>query len=114
MIIMDINRYADFTNDVWKDPMYLKMGNLPVEPAILGLGLVGEAGEVVEKIKKMYHYNQPTDLESMKKELGDVVFYWARLCRWYGFDPSEVLDANVLKLEDRKERGVLHGNGDNR
>ena len=77
------------------------------------LGLVGEAGEVAEKIKKGIRDGK-YDIEGLKKELGDVLFYVAALSTWIEEDLSEVAEANVTKLLDRKVRGVIGGNGDNR
>jgi NTP pyrophosphatase (non-canonical NTP hydrolase) len=79
----------------------------------MACGLAEEAGEVLGKIKKQYRDGE-LDEKALKKELGDVVFYWARICRYYGFSPSSVLDANVEKIRGRKKRGTQHGNGDNR
>lgn len=79
----------------------------------MALGLAGENGEVLEHIKKAIRDNH-LDRDELKKELGDAVFYWARLCIFFGFEPSEVLSANKEKLESRRARGVLRGDGDNR
>jgi NTP pyrophosphatase (non-canonical NTP hydrolase) len=85
------------------------------------LGLVGEAGEVAEKIKKIIRdSNQITkDLtnlhnEEIMKELGDVVFYATALANIYGRGLQEVLELNIQKLDDRQKRGKLKGSGDNR
>lgn len=97
---MNINDYADWTDQVWK-------GN-PLEEttqrdiAIAALGLTGEAGEVVEYFKK--HIRDGKVIlgnEDLALELGDVLFYWARLCRVAGFTPSEVIERNVEKLTQR-------------
>lgn len=77
------------------------------------LGLVGEAGEFAEKIKKILRDNT-FDRELILKELGDVVFYAAALANYFGSDLQEVMDINVTKLNDRKARNVLQGSGDNR
>ena len=77
------------------------------------LGLVGEAGEVAEKIKKVIRDGN-TDLQGLQKELGDVIFYWHALHGALGLDPEETIKMNVTKLNSRKERGTLQGNGDNR
>ena len=77
------------------------------------LGLVGEAGEVAEKIKKFFRDNT-LDEASIQKELGDVIFYWYALHGALGLDPQETIDKNVEKLSSRKERGTLRGNGDER
>lgn len=80
----------------------------------LALGLCGEAGEVAEKIKKVYRDNKAVNHEELAKELGDVAWYWARLCEAIQFRCDDVLLKNVKKLTSRQERNVLRGSGDNR
>ena len=77
------------------------------------LGLVGEAGEVAEKIKK-YIRDGNKDLDAIQKELGDVIFYWTALHGALGLDPEDTITTNVGKLSSRKERGTIQGSGDNR
>jgi NTP pyrophosphatase (non-canonical NTP hydrolase) len=81
--------------------------------AIMSLGLPGEVGEVVEILKKRLR-DGTFDREHLKKELGDAAFYLFRLCRAFGLQPSEVLAANIDKLEGRRERGTMRGSGDDR
>ncbi len=82
------------------------------------LGLVGEAGEIAEKVKKMIRDDggkltaERRDL--LKKELGDVLWYLAQLCTELGFDMDEVANHNLEKLFSRKDRGKLGGDGDTR
>jgi len=78
------------------------------------LGLVGEAGEVAEKIKKLIRDNNKYANEEIMKELGDVVFYATALANIYGRGLQEVLELNIQKLDDRQKRGILKGSGDNR
>lgn len=78
------------------------------------LGLVGEAGEVAEKIKKLIRDSSRFQNEEIMKELGDVVFYATALANIYGRGLQEVLELNIQKLDDRQKRGKLKGNGDNR
>jgi NTP pyrophosphatase (non-canonical NTP hydrolase) len=78
------------------------------------LGLVGEAGEVAEKIKKLIRDNNKYANEEIMKELGDVVFYATALANIYGRGLQEVLELNIQKLDDRQKRNKLRGNGDNR
>lgn len=82
------------------------------------LGLAGEAGEVAEKIKKLMRDNNgvltPERRDALRKELGDVLWYVAALCSELGLSMGDVAAHNVEKLRDRKERGALHGDGDNR
>jgi NTP pyrophosphatase (non-canonical NTP hydrolase) len=78
------------------------------------LGLVGEAGEVAEKVKKMIRDGRKVAPMDIIKELGDVVFYCTALANHVGYDLRTVVDINVVKLDDRQKRGVIKGNGDNR
>lgn len=84
------------------------------------LGLAGEVGEVVEHVKKMYRKDislkklEQEKVDLLKKELGDVLWYLAILSSDLGFDLQDIADLNLEKLASRKERGVLHEQGDNR
>ena len=78
------------------------------------LGLVGEAGEVAEKMKKLVRDSSKFSNEEILKELGDVVFYATALANIYGRGLQEVLELNIKKLDDRQKRGKLKGSGDNR
>lgn len=84
----------------------------------VSLGLVGEAGEIANKVKKVLRDDNGILTEDKRDkivgELGDVFWYMARLCDELGVDPSVVLAQNVNKLFSRKDRGVLGGSGDNR
>lgn len=78
------------------------------------LGLVGEAGEVAEKIKKLIRDASKFSNEDIAKELGDVLFYTVALGNIYGHTLQEIIDLNTKKLNSRKDRGTLKGSGDNR
>ena len=78
------------------------------------LGLVGEAGEVAEKIKKLLRDNTKVSPDDIIKELGDVVFYVTALANYFNSDLTEVLQNNMDKLNSRARRGVIKGSGDNR
>jgi NTP pyrophosphatase (non-canonical NTP hydrolase) len=90
--------------------------------AYLTSKLAGEAGEVAEKFGKAIRddgYCYSTDLrperkEAMAKELGDVLWYVSNLARDLGYSLEDIARMNLEKLFDRKERGVLTGDGDNR
>ena len=76
------------------------------------LGLCGEAGEVAEKIKK--HIRDGRSLEGVGLELGDVLWYISALADDLGVTLEEIAQANVDKLQSRKDRGKIGGSGDNR
>lgn len=78
------------------------------------LGLTGEAGEVANKVKKVMRDGKALDLDDIKKEIGDVLWYVAGLCTVTGIPLEEVAKANLEKLADRQKRGVIGGSGDNR
>lgn len=82
------------------------------------LGLAGEAGEVCEKVKKMFRDDDgevtPEKLDQIKKELGDVLWYVANLAADFEIDLDEVAILNIEKLFSRQKRGKLQGSGDNR
>lgn len=116
----DIDQYGEFTEKMWFSntlPEGFDCCIIPLGPGrdmtIMGFGLGGETGEVLEHLKK-YVRDCYLDQDALKKELGDAVFYWARICKYFGFKPSEVLADNISKLESRRARGVLRGDGDNR
>lgn len=69
------------------------------------LGLVGEAGEVAETVKKGILHRHGLDRNKMAKELGDVLWYVAALCTNLGLDLSEVMAANNEKLMVRYPEG---------
>jgi len=78
------------------------------------LGLVGEAGEVAEKVKKMIRDGTKVVPMDIIKELGDVVFYCTALANHVGYDLTTVLEINLVKLNGRVERGTIKGSGDER
>jgi|TARA_R110000744_G_scaffold124299_2_gene229802 NTP pyrophosphatase (non-canonical NTP hydrolase) len=78
------------------------------------LGLVGEAGEVAEKVKKLLRDKTKVDQKEVLKELGDVIFYATAISNYFYSNLAEVLELNMDKLNSREERGVLRGSGDDR
>lgn len=82
------------------------------------LGLNGEAGEVAEKVKKLERDNGGilTDerAEDIAKELGDCLWYISELATQIGASLEVIAQMNIEKLESRKVRGKIQGEGDNR
>jgi len=82
------------------------------------LGLVGEAGEVAEKMKKVLRDNDGViseeKREEITKELGDVLWYIANLSKELNISLEDVAQKNIEKLQSRQQRNELHGSGDNR
>lgn len=84
----------------------------------LVLGLVGESGEIAEKVKKLVRDKNSDldefDVEDLKKELGDVLWYVAVLADFFDLKLDDIAQANADKLASRQKRGKLSGSGDNR
>lgn len=109
--MLTVNEYQEFTRTT---AIY------PKDEALwyTTLGLVGEAGEIANKVKKIIRDKggipTPVDKEEISKELGDVMWYIARLADELGGSLQWIVEKNVDKLSSRKERGVIGGSGDNR
>lgn len=69
------------------------------------LGLPEEVGEVLGSIKKAEFHGHMTSSESIKKELGDVLWYVACIAHWYGYTLSDVASTNIEKLQRRYPDG---------
>lgn len=89
-----------------------------MDKTIWAMGIAGEAGEVIEKWKKIVAYREGVvtdeDIAEIAKELGDVVWYLAVLAHSLGLSFDDIMERNIQKLQDRKRRGVTKGQGDNR
>lgn len=109
---MDFNEYQE---KAWETAIYPRKGKNFSYPA---LGLGGETGEVLEKIKKILRDENEKIAEDKKeeiiKEMGDVLWYLAALSKELNINLSDIAEKNISKLSSRKERGVLHGSGDKR
>jgi NTP pyrophosphatase (non-canonical NTP hydrolase) len=127
---VDLNRYSQFVNAVTSMPSkdlttFMNRldeldGNFDSAtnahgpdinvPLLLtaALGLAAETGEFCEIPKKMYFQGKPLSVENvfhMKRELGDVMWYWINACRALGLDPNDVIEENVNKLKSRYPGG---------
>ena len=82
------------------------------------LGLAGEAGETADKVKKIIRDRNgkasDEDVNAVKKELGDVLWYIANISRYLDISLSDVAQTNLDKLASRQKRNLLHGEGDER
>lgn len=108
---MDLNEYQERARGTAIYP-----GVRGVEYCVLGL--VGEAGELANKYKKIIRDKGGVaslmDDDEMAKELGDVLWYVACLAGDLGYKLDEIAAVNLTKLDSRKARGTLTGSGDNR
>lgn len=107
--------FKDYQKKSRKTALYPNRGKNFVYPT---LGLAGEAGEIAEKIKKVFRDDggkiTKEKKEDLEKELGDVLWYLSQIATEVGLKLDKIADKNLKKLASRKKRGTLHGSGDNR
>jgi NTP pyrophosphatase (non-canonical NTP hydrolase) len=71
----------------------------------IALGLAGEAGEVVDLIKKVEGHGHPLDKDKLRDELGDLLWYTARLAALYEISLEDCASHNIAKLQKRYPNG---------
>ena len=72
------------------------------------IGIASEGGEFSEIVKKCIFKGKPLDDETkfhIKRDRGDIMWYWVNSCRALGIDPNEVVEENVNKLKSRYPGG---------
>jgi len=121
MNTVNLNRYAEFTQTLASENSkdlesfienlrYLDSISEVNIPLLItsGIGLASEGGEFNEIVKKILFQGKPLNDDNifhMKRELGDVMWYWVNACNALGLDPNEVIEENVTKLEARYPGG---------
>lgn len=110
---MDLNEYAEWTSTTAQYPDS-DTGNL-AELQYLALGLCSESGEVAGEVKRLYRDGDTEEgRKALESECSDCYWYLSRLCKVLGVKPETLLEKNVAKLMDRKNRGKIGGRGSNR
>lgn len=82
--------------------------------AVMALGLAGEAGEVIEMVKKYLGHGHQLTKPGLEKELGDVLWYISAVTSLNGIDLNEVAATNIAKLRARYPQGFNHADSLNR
>jgi len=97
---MDKINHADMVAALVKPDQDIKDSITPEECDLLhmAVGVAGEAGELLDAVKKHIIYRKPLDMVNMKEELGDLEFYMERIRQICKFSREEVLEANIEKL----------------
>jgi NTP pyrophosphatase (non-canonical NTP hydrolase) len=118
---IDLNKYHDFVQAVtskesnYPDDFIARIKEIndttTINPSLLltaAMGLAAEGGEFVEIPKKIIFQGKPVNEENifhMKRELGDIMWYWINACLALNLDPNDVIAENVRKLESRYPGG---------
>ena len=120
---IDLKKYEQFVNAVTSkesnnyDDLHTRIEELRqqdnINPSLLltaAIGLAAEGGEFAEIPKKIMFQGKPYNEEArfhMKRELGDIMWYWVNACRALDLDPNDVIAENVKKLESRYPGGTF-------
>lgn len=108
--------FSEYQLAAQETAVYPKSTDLPLAYTVAGL--TGEAGEVADKVKKIWRDDKSVISEDKRKqirdELGDVLWYVSAMCSELGLSLNDVADSNIKKLKSRTQRGVIGGSGDNR
>lgn len=121
MTNIDLNRYKEFVFEVtsgeskdlnqFKNRLDSLSQNQDVNLPLLltaAIGLGSESGELQEIVKKIFFQGKPLNEDNifhMKRELGDIIWYWTNACTALGLDPNAVIAENVEKLKARYPGG---------
>lgn len=78
------------------------------------LGLSGEVGEFNDMIKKWVFHEKELDVEHLKKECGDILWYVAMICHSLNWNMDEIMQMNIDKLKARYPEGFDVDKANNR
>jgi NTP pyrophosphatase (non-canonical NTP hydrolase) len=113
--MLSLKDFDEYQEEARKTAIYPNLGHNLYYPT---LGLCGESGEVAEKVKKILRDDGGMVSEEKRamlvKELGDVLWYVANLAEELNVSLGLIAEMNLSKLSERKDRGKIHGEGDNR
>mgnify|MGYP003115981795 FL=1 len=116
---IDLNKYKEFVdavtseqskdNDVFVNN-WNELNKDVDMPRLLtaSCGLGAEAGEFTEIVKKCIFQGKPMNEDNiyhMKRELGDVMWYWMQGCMALDVDPNIIIQMNIDKLKARYPGG---------
>jgi len=110
---MDLKTYQKWTKE---NSFYPHEGQKDVQEIMyLAMAMNAEAGELSNHVKKLFRDGDNAERRDLiKGEIGDVLWYAARLAECLGANLEDIFKENYDKIEDRKARGVLKGDGDKR
>ena len=122
MMDVDLHKYTDFVKTVTSpetedtEALVRRLRELSEKVNVSVLlnaaqGLGSEGGEFQEIVKKIVFQGKPLNDENifhMKRELGDIIWYWTNACRSLGLDPNDVIAENVEKLKARYPTGEFN------
>lgn len=104
---MNYDEYSKFVDSCIKPGQQIKDSLSPEQTHLLhmAVGISGEAGELLDAIKKHTIYQKPLDVENVVEELGDLIFYMQGIINALQLDGDAIVEANVTKLQKRYAKG---------
>ena len=96
---MDTKTYLEESARTMNSNIYL--GNVKTETLHGIIGAATEAGELLGAAKKALFYGRPIDLENVREEIGDILWYLAAIIRAEGWTFEELMEENIAKLKIR-------------
>lgn len=103
--IMTIKEYQDAARVTLIDSPDFQIKDKEVMISWFALGLTGEAGEVADLVKKGIYHQQGIDMDKIKRELGDVLWYLSALADHLNITFEDIMQTNVDKLKARFPKG---------
>ena len=99
--------YTKFVEGRIKDPDLIteEMDDTKANLLHMAIGVAGEAGELLDAIKKFAIYNKELDVDNVIEELGDLEFYMEGMRQQFNFSRAEILKLNFQKLSIRYPQG---------
>ena len=117
---VDLNKYKEFVEGVTSQQsnetealcnQLQSLEQTGVNMALLltgSIGIASEGGEFSEIVKKCVFQGKPLDADTqfhIKRELGDIMWYWSQACMALNLDPYDIIKENIRKLESRYPGG---------
>lgn len=96
---MNFDKYQAETARTDSNYAHVKPEDIP--RLVHAMGVAGEAGELCDYIKKCIAHGHPVDIDKVKKEAGDVLWYLARILADYSLKMSDAASGNIAKLQIR-------------
>jgi hypothetical protein len=115
-----LTEYEDFNNRVDLYPNAMQKQGPEHNFWCAYIGIIDELGELSGFLKKRIRDGRgflmltAVERDKIAKELGDIFWYFTKMCRYFKFGLKQIILGNKSKLKSREVRGVLRGSGDDR
>lgn len=100
--------YRQFVMRLFKDGEHLPTDPIKLAQVHAAIGISGEAGELLDAVKKCWAYDQDLDIENVLEECGDLLFYITAMLDTLGYDLEDAEKHNYDKLNKRYPNGFTN------